>query len=386
MTGEPSGDLLGARLMRAIKKKYGSDVAFYGLGGEAMIEEGLDSLFNIKDLAIMGLTEVIPSIPLVLKRLNETVEDIVKVNPDIVMTIDSFSFSARVHKKLKKLNFKAPHVHCVAPQVWAWKKGRAKKVSEYMDHLFCLLPYEEKYFTPYGMQTTFIGHPVIEGGADKGDGLGFKKKYGIKAEDTVLCMLPGSRKNEVAFLMQTFMQVAEKMYAENPNLFVVIPTVNTVSERLNEILKEWKVPHQIVQGEKNRYDAFASSDVAVAASGTVSLELSLAGVPHLIAYKVSKLTGLLAKKLLKIKYVNLINILQDKEVIPELLQDKCTVEDIYAQVQFLLKNRTQNVQESLEKLGKNGLYSPSEKMAEVLISLALKKMNKDLKNEYITTN
>ena len=373
MTGEPSGDLLGARLMRAVKNKYGNNVSFYGLGGEAMIAEGLDSIFNIKDLAIMGLTEVIPSIPLVLRRLDETVQDILRVKPDIVMTIDSFSFSARVHKKLKKLNFKTPHVHCVAPQVWAWKKGRAKKVSQYMDHLFCLLPYEKKYFQPHGMATTFIGHPVIEGGADKGNGVLFREKHGISKTDTILCMLPGSRKNEVSFLMQTFMQVAEKMYETNPHLFVVIPTVSTVSDKLNELLLDWKVPHVVVQGEKNRYDAFAASDVAVAASGTVSLELSLASVPHLIAYKVSKLTGFLAKRLLKIKYVNLINILQDKEVIPELLQDFCTVDEIYKTVQNLLKEKCQDVQPSLEQLGMGAQFSPSEKMAEVLIDLASKR-------------
>lgn len=369
VTGEPSGDLLGARLMRAMKKKYQNKVSFIGVGGESMIKEGLNSLFNIKDLAVMGLAEVIPSIPLVLKRLNQTVQDIIDKKPDIVMTIDSFSFSARVHKKLKNLNFKNPHVHCVAPQVWAWKKGRAKKVSSYMDHLFCLLPYEEKYFTPHNMATTFIGHPVIEGGADNGNGDLFKKQHNIPSGATILTMLPGSRKNEVAFLMDMFMKATETLQKKHQNLFVVIPTVATVSDKLKEILKNWTIPHVIVEGEQARYNAFAASDVAMAASGTVSLELALAGVPHLIAYRVNKLTGILAKKLLKIKYVNLINILSDKEIIPELLQEKCTIQNLTDTIELLLKNKTQAVDESLKQLGYGQSLSPSEKMGDILLSI-----------------
>ena len=372
VTGEPSGDLLGARLMRALTKKYKNQVLFMGVGGESMIKEGLNSLFDIKDLAVMGLAEVIPSIPLVLKRLDQTVQDILIKQPDIVMTIDSFSFSARVHKKLKKLKFEKPHVHCVAPQVWAWKKGRAKKVSQYIDHLFCLLPYEEKYFTPHGMATTFIGHPVIEGGAEKGDGSDFKKRYGIDEKALVMTMLPGSRKNEVAFLMDLFMKATEHLQQKHDNLFVVVPTVATVSERLKETLKNWSVPHVVVEGENERYNAFAASDVAMAASGTVSLELALAGVPHLIAYRVSKLTGILAKHLLKIKYVNLINILADKEIVPELLQDKCTVQNLEETISSLIKNPKQPVHESLKKLGQGQDLLPSEKMGEILLSLALK--------------
>ena len=373
IAGEPSGDLLGARVMRYLKKKYDQKVSFFGIGGETMQSEGLVSLFDIKDLSVMGFLEVVPSIPLILKRLNQTVEDILTVNPDVVMTIDSFSYSARVHKRLKKIGFKSPHVHCVAPQVWAWKKKRAKKVNQYMDHLFCLLPYEEKYFTPHGMKTSFIGHPVIEGGADKGDGAVFRKAHKIKKDDLVLCMLPGSRKNEVAFLMKEFMQAAEILYKENKKIKVVIPTVATVESTLKVLLKDWDVPYILVTGEKQRYEVFAASDVAMAASGTVSLELALANVPHLIAYKVSKLTGMIAKKLLKIKYVNLINILADQEIVPELLQEKCTAINIVQAIQTLLSSEKQDFSISLNQLGQSQKETPSEKMGEELMQLALKK-------------
>ena len=368
IAGEPSGDLLGSRVMRALKRQTHGQVEFLGVGGETMHDEGLKSLFDIRNLAVMGFFEVIPSIPKILRHLNEIMADIQKKKPDIIMTIDSYSFSIRVHKKLKKMNLGIPHVHCVAPQVWAWKKGRAKILPRYIDHLFCLLPDEEKYFKPYGLKMTFIGHPVIEGGADKGSQKDFRQKYNLKKTTEILVLLPGSRKNEVARLMPVFKTVCEQLQKTHPHLFVVIPSVKTVAPSVCEMLKNWHVPHTVILGEKKRYDAFAAADVAIAASGTVSLELSLAKVPHLIAYRLNPMTGWLAKKVLKIRFVNLINILQNKEVIPELLQDKCTVQNLVQTTEKLFKNPKQNVQKSLDKLKGNTL--PSDKMAHVLIHLA----------------
>ena len=368
IAGEPSGDLLGSRVMRALKKQTRNQVEFMGVGGETMHDEGLKSLFNIRDLAVMGLLEVIPSVPKILKHLDEIIADIQKKKPDIIMTIDSYSFSIRVHQKLKKLNLGIPHVHCVAPQVWAWKAGRAKTLPKYIDHLFCLLPNEEKYFKPHGLKTTFIGHPVIEGGADKGSAKSFRQKYNLKKTTQVLILLPGSRKNEVARLMPIFKQACEQLQKTHPHLFVVIPSVKTVAPAVCDVLKRWHIPHTVILGEKKRYDAFAAADVAIAASGTVSLELSLAKVPHLIAYRLSPITAWLARKVIKIRFVNLINLLQNKEVIPELLLEKCTVENLVETTEKLFKNPHQNVQKSLAKL--NGKMLPSEKMAQILIHLA----------------
>ena len=373
IAGEPSGDLLGARLMRSLKKQMKDQVRFYGVGGEAMIAEGLHSLFDIRDLAVMGLVEVIPSIPKILKHLEEIVADIQRVQPDIVMTIDSYSFSIRVHKKLKHIGYQKPHVHCVAPQVWAWKKGRAKKIGQFVDHLFCLLPNEQQYFEPHGMATTFIGHPVVEGGADRGNGAAFRKKYHIPEKATVLCLLPGSRKNELKYLWPVFRESVEQLKNYVPNLFVIIPTVRTVSDRLVELLHGWRMPHLVITGEKERYNAFAAADVALAASGTVSLELAMAGVPHLIAYKVSPLTGAIARRLLKIRFVNLLNILADEEIIPELLQENCTVDKVVETLRQLLAHPEQATRESLKKLGLGGDDSPSDKLSKELKKLARKR-------------
>ena len=366
IAGEPSGDLLGARVMRAYKEQHQNNVSFFGVGGETMAQEGLNSLFDIKDLAVMGFVEVLPSIPKILKHLQEIIDDIQKMKPDIIMTIDSFSFSIRVHQRLIKAGINIPHVHCVAPQVWAWKKGRAKTLGRYVDRLFCLLPYEPDYFTPYGLQADFVGHPVIEGGADKGNANSFRQKHNIPKNATVLCVLPGSRKNEIKYLLPIFKMAVEKLNKQFPNLYVVLPTVATVADKLKDYFSDWKIPYILVQGEKERYDAFSASNVAIAASGTVSLELALAKVPHLIAYKVSPLTGYLAKRLLKIKYVNLINLLADKEIISELLQENCTVDNIVKETISLLNGKKQDTRLSLNQLGVGDELTPSQKIADYL--------------------
>ena len=218
IAGEPSGDLLGARVMRALRK-LDSSTQFFGVGGESMKGEGLSSLFNIQDLAVMGFFEVLPHLPKILKHFKEIQEDIARIQPDIIMTIDSYSFSIRVHKMLKKAECAIPHVHLVAPQVWAWKKGRAKTIGHFVDHLFCLLPNEPDYFIPYGMPSTFVGHPVIEGGADKGDASSFRQEHNISSEKRIVCLLPGSRSNEIKYLLKDFMAVAENLYATNSDLF-----------------------------------------------------------------------------------------------------------------------------------------------------------------------
>ncbi len=367
IAGEPSGDLLGARVMRALKKLE-PDTQIFGVGGESMQTEGLKSLFDIKDLAVMGFFEVLPQLPKILKHFKEIQSDINQKKPDIIMTIDSYSFSARVHKMLKKNGCTVPHVHLVAPQVWAWKKGRTKTIGHFVDHLFCLLPNEPAYFAPYGMPATFVGHPVIEGGADKGDSNVFREKYNIPKEKRIVCLLPGSRSNEIKYLLNDFMKTADNLYATNSDLFFVIPTVATVHDKIKKKMENWQTPHLVIIGEKERYNAFAAASAALAASGTVSLELALAGVPHLIAYRLNPITAAIAKRILKVKYVNLINLIMDQPIIPELLQENCTVSKLTQTMRQLLQGDSQQTQDALIKLGKG--TTPSEKVAENLIKLA----------------
>ncbi len=377
IAGEPSGDALGARLMRALKAKTENNVEFFGIGGDTMEKEGMTSLFDISELAIMGLCEVIPSIPKVLKRIKQTVEDIVKIHPDIVITIDSWSFGSRVQKKLRALKLGIPQVHYVAPQVWAWKKKRARTMYKYVDHLLTLLPQEPKYFTPYGLDTTFVGHPVIESPVVNGDETKFRQKYQIAADNKIICLLPGSRHNEVARLLPTFLEAAAILKQQHPELFFVIPTVKTVATRVKKMIKTSPLPILVVESEEDRHNAMSAATAAIAASGTVALELAIANVPHVIGYKVAPLTAILVKKFLHIQFVNLSNILLGREIVPELLQDNCQPENIVHYInRFLEKDNLYRYQQEgfkkVQSILGLGEQKPSERAADIILELIKK--------------
>ncbi len=374
IAGEPSGDLLGSRLMRSLRKKTNNNVEFYGIGGDTMEGEGLKSLFDISELAVMGIFEVIPSIPKVLQRIKQTVQDIINKQPDIVITIDSWSFCSRVHKALRKKKISIKQMHYVAPQVWAWKKRRAKTMYKYIDALMTLLPNEPQYFTKHHLATDFVGHPVIESDALKADGDAFRKTYNIPQGKQIISILPGSRKTEVSKLLPDFLQAAKLLYEQNPDVFFALPTVKTVSSRVKEYVKNSDLPIKVFETEKERYGAFQASSAAIAASGTVALELAICNIPHIIAYKVSPLTYLLAKYLVKIKYVNLTNILLQKPIVPELLQEKCTPENIVSHINELLKNgfAYENQMSGFNDVKhylSNGKQTPSENASDIILRM-----------------
>ena len=362
IAGEPSGDVLGAKLITSLKRVF-PDLQLYGIGGESMRSKGFESLFDISPLSVMGLFEVIPSIPEILFLEHQLIQDILEKNPDIVITIDSYSFSSRIHKKLVSKGIKIKHVHVVAPQVWAWKAHRAQQVYKFFDHLFCLLPSEPQLFEPHGMKCTYIGHPITEDNFFQRNKVDCKQKLSLDKDAQVVSVLFGSRKNEVHYLLPILKKAIEDFSKIRKNVFVLVPTVDTVQEKIKKELKGWKVPHKIITGEENRHLAFCASDMAVAASGTVSLELAIAKVPHVIVYKVNCLTGWLARKILKIKYVNLINILSGKEIIPELLQDKCTSQEVLFALQRLVFDPFQKTNEILQLLGLGDKLKPTEKIA-----------------------
>ena len=377
IAGEPSGDLLASRLMRTMSSKY-PDVQFFGVGGEAMEREGFKSLFNIAELAVMGIFEVIPSIPRILKRIHQTISDIEKIKPDAVITVDSWSFSARIHKILRKKKFKKLQIHYVAPQVWAWKKKRARTMHKYIDLLLTLFPYEPKYFTPYNLRTEFVGHPVIESPVLYGNQDEFRHRFNIADDAPIMTILPGSRKTEIARLLPVFLKAAETFYQKHPNYVFVLPTLQTVENQVRELTKNTKLPLIILNTENDRYDAFQSTDIAIAASGTVALELAIINIPHIIAYKVAPLTAFLARHLLKIEFVNLTNILLGREVVPELLQENCTPDKILYYVSELLKKKElyERQQEGFEKLKTIlgvGEQNPSETACDIIINAIEKK-------------
>ena len=378
IAGEASGDLLGSRLMRALREKTSGNVEFFGVGGDTMEQEGLKSLFDISELSVMGIFEVIPSIPRVLRRLKETVDDICQHRPDVVVTIDSWSFCNRIHKSLRKLNLGIKQIHYVAPQVWAWKKYRAKTMYKYIDELLTLLPKEPSYFTSYHLKTVFVGHPVIESNVVHGDSEQFRLAHKIPQDKRIITILPGSRHTEVSRLLPVYLEAASQLLQKHQDLFFVLPTVKTVSSRVKEMVKDTKLPLILVETEKERYDAFKASSAAIAASGTVALELAICNIPHIIGYIVSPLTAFLAQKLLKIQFVNLSNILLGREIIPELLQERCKSGNICQYIEHLLnkdelyEKQMKGFQKVREILG-CGIQTPSQNAADIVLEMITSK-------------
>ena len=338
VAGEASGDLLGASVMSALQQECGDNVRFVGIGGADMIDQGLQSLFPMEELSIMGVAEVVPKLPQLVKRINQTVADIINRRPDAVVTIDSPDFCFRVAKKVKAKAPDIPLIHYVAPSVWAWRPGRARKISKFLDHLLTLLPFEPPLFEREGLPATFVGHPAIEGGANKGDGQRFRDQNQIAQNSRIVVVLPGSRKGEINRLMPVFGQAISQLKALQPDIQIIIPTIDTRINQVQEQVRKWNVPVTVISGKENKFDAFAAADVALAASGTVALELALSSTPAIIAYRVNRLTSWLARRLIKVRYVSLVNIILNSEAVPEFIQENCTPDNLTSALEKLLND------------------------------------------------
>jgi lipid-A-disaccharide synthase len=376
IAGEPSGDALGGRLMAALKQRTGGAVRFAGIGGEHMAAQGLQSLVPLHELAIMGVAEVLPRARLILRRVNETVAEIVRLRPAAVVTIDSSGFTWRVAQRLRRRGETLPLIHYVAPMVWAWRGGRARRMARWYDHLMALLPFEPPYFTAVGLSCSYVGHPVVESGADKGDGAEFRRRHGIAPEAPLLTVLPGSRRGEVGRLLPVFAGAVALLAKTRTGLRVVVPTTDTVADMVSAGVADWPVPTTVVRGTADKYDAFAASDAALAASGTVALELAMARLPAVIAYRISPLTHALVRRIVKVQYANLVNVVLGRMAVPELLQHDCTAERLAGEVGHLLDDadhRNEQIaacQSALRELGYGALAPGLRAADEVLAVIA----------------
>ena len=321
VAGEPSGDLLGARLMAALKLRTLGRIQFIGVGGELMAEQGLRSIFPMRELSVMGLVEVLPRARRLLARLGETERAARTLNPDAIVTIDSPGFSFRLARRLHDLP--VPLIHYVAPTVWAWRPQRARAVARLYDHLMVLFPFEPAWFERELLATRFVGHPLVESGADRGDGTAFRRRHGIAADARVIAILPGSRVGEVQRHLPTFGETLGRLRERFPGLQAVTVTVPPVAELVKAAAQTWPIRATVIEAAADKYHAFAAADVALAASGTVTLELSLARCPTVLAYRVNPLTAWIARRLITVRFVGMVNILLDRAVMPELLQAEC---------------------------------------------------------------
>ena len=374
IAGEPSGDLLASRLMRALRDRD-PHIRFTGMGGETMSALGFESLFDISDISVMGILEVLPRLRLIMKRLKQVTADIIEKQPDVLVTVDSWGFVHQVLGRLKKKGITVPKVHYVAPQVWAWKKNRAKTVPKLVDRLMTLLPYEPPYFEKYGLQCDFVGHPVIENTANlKNDTIAFKEKYNIPEQCTLISILPGSRHSEVSRLIPIYKEVLDKLKKTYPDLFIVIPSVAAIADEIKAAFADFDIPLRIILGQYERYAAFQASVFAIAASGTVSLELVACGAPHIITYKFGYITNTLLERFAGTRYANLINILANRHVIPEFVLRHCCEELITPAVLDFMqhpergKAQVEEAQKYLLKLDPTNT-KPSEKAAAVVLSM-----------------
>ena len=372
IAGEPSGDLLGGRLIEGLRERAGRPVVVRGVGGPRMREAGLDPLFDLSEIAFMGVAEILPRLPGLLERIRRTADDVARVRPNVLVTIDAPDFVFRVARRVRPLGI--PVVHYVAPTVWAWRPGRAARVARSVDHLMTLLPFEPEHFVRVGLPATFVGHSVVESGAGQGDGVRFRRAHGIGDDETVLTVLPGSRRGEVTRLLPIFGETVARLARRHSGLRVVVPTVPNVAPLVGPAVAAWPVPTLVVGGDAEKFDAFAASRVALACSGTVALELALAGLPAVVAYKVNPITAAIVRRLIRVPYVNLVNIMLGRMLVPELLQDDCTPERLEAAVGTLLSEgdarqaQIAGVRDVAAWLGAGG-EAPSRRAAAVVLSV-----------------
>jgi lipid-A-disaccharide synthase len=370
--GEPSGDLLGGQLMAGLRAVAGDSVTFSGVGGAAMTAQGLQSLYPLDATAVMGLREVVPKIPAILARVREACDFALATRPDAVVLIDSPDFTHRIAQRLKRLDPSIRTINYVAPQVWASRAYRARKMAHYFDLVLALLPFEAPFFEKYGLRSVFVGHPVIERAAKMTGGAEFRTRLGIAPDRPLLAVLPGSRTSEIRFILPVFRDAVAEIAKRVPNLVTVLPTIPHVAARVRAATADWATPLHIIEGDADKFAAFDAADAALAASGTVTTELALARKPMVVGYKVGWLTYMLALPLMNVRYITLINVLLDREAVSEFLQARCRPTLLADAVAKLLTDKgaasheRDDLDEATALLGRGG-EAPSLRAARAIV-------------------
>jgi lipid-A-disaccharide synthase len=337
--GEPSGDQLGGQLMEGLKALCGDRVQFMGVGGSSMAAQGLSSSFPLDDTAVMGLREVVPRIPVILRRVREVTDLALRSRPDAVVLIDSPDFTHRIAQRLKRLDPNILTINYVAPQVWASRSYRARKMARYFDLVLALLPFERAFFEIYGLRAEFVGHPVVERAAHIHGGENLRDRLNIQSGSPVVVVLPGSRTNEIRFILPVFREAVALLRERVPGITTLLPTVPHVSARVREGTARWPTPLHILESEEDKFAAFDAADVALAASGTVTTELALARTPMVVAYRVGAVTYALARPLFRLEYFTLVNLLLDRRAVPEFLQSQAKPGVLADQLAVLLQDK-----------------------------------------------
>lgn len=382
IAGEPSGDALGAALMEGLIQ-LAPGVAFAGVGGPLMQAQGLTSLFPMQELSIMGIAEVLPKYRHLKRRIRETAEAIARAAPDAVVTIDSPDFCLRVLALARAENPGLKTIHYVAPSVWAWRPGRALRMARVVDHVLALLPFEPPYMEAAGMGCTFVGHPVATQPVASTEEVAlFRAGAQVGPGAPLILCLPGSRRGEVSRLLPVFRAALEPVTAAHPGAKVVIPTTANVTELVQQGVAGWRgaivldprnAPVEAWQRQKRA--AFRAADVALAASGTVSLELAASGVPMVIAYRMNPISQAIISRLLRVDTVTLVNLVSETRAVPEFIGPACRPEAIAVALERVLAGgeaRTAQLAAmdlTMDRLGRGG-EAPGDRAARAVLAVA----------------
>ena len=334
LTGEPSGDKLASTLISRLKLEN-SEIEYLSVGGTHLKNLGIKSIYDLKEITYLGFTSVLLNIFRIKSKINKTVEEIVKFNPDILLSVDSPDFTLRVAEKVKKINSKIKTIHYVAPQVWVWRKNRVKKIKKFIDHILLLFEFEKKYFDEENINNTFVGHPLIEINQNNKtiiDNILPKNKK-------IISIFPGSRNSETNVLLPILLDFIKLMNKKHNEYFFYIHATEENKSLILEYVKKYNFENiDIVSEENIKSEILSKSIFAVSKSGTVSLQICNFNVPSIIIYKLSFINFMIFKMLVNVKFANIINIINNREVIPELLQKECNADEIYRSVIYFLKN------------------------------------------------
>ena len=369
---EESGDRLGAGLMKVLRQRLGDAVLFEGVGGLAMASEGLTSLFPIEELSIVGFAAVVRRLPRIMRLIRQTVDAVMQTSPDALVIIDSPDFTHRVARRVRSRDQSIPIIDYVSPTVWAWRPGRARAMVSYIDHVMALLPFEpEAYRRLRGPPCTYIGHPLIDQLASLRPNA--EERARREAENPLLLVLPGSRRSEVRHHMAIFGETLALLSAEGIAFEPVLPTTPQLEEIIRENVKGWQVQPRIAVTEAEKRTAFRSARAALAKSGTVTLELALAGVPMVAAYRVGAVEAFILRRAVKVQSVILANLVLGKEVVPEFLQENCTAEALAKSLREVLtdtplRRRQVEAFATLDSVMSTDGAPPSLRAAEIVLA------------------
>jgi len=368
LTGEPSGDKLASSVISKLKI-LNSDIQYLSVGGKNLNSLGIKSIFELNDITYIAFTDVLLNIFKIKKKINQTVKKILDFNPDILFSVDSPDFTLRVAKKVKKINPKIKTIHFIAPKVWAWREGRVKKMKKYLDHILLLFKFEKKYFDKENFLNTFVGHPLLDENIKdsvKLDNLiNDKKKY--------ISLFVGSRESEIKILAPILFDFINRFNSKEKNFNFVFHSIDKYKDYLNNLLSKENIHNaEVISDDKIKYETLKKSSFAIVKSGTISLEVCKLNIPSIVIYKMSFINYLLAKLFLKIKFVNMLNIINDKEIIPELIQKDCNSNEIFKSVYYLLKKPKLIEKQLLDvKVAIGDLKSPtssSEEVSKILLN------------------